>query len=705
MALNFPKLPIFKSADTKSRIFLVLAGMIGIVVLIYAVMKMVGGGSATVSASRVTNLAAGLQSVPGSQLSPEYYQALRQSNNQAAQQAQMTGGSAVPTLMNVPNQPSGGNCTVLCPSDDNVNVASDISDLVKAGKLSQDEADKLIRLADKNVPNEEYAATLNELVRQGKLTPDEARKLLEHYKKQRDNVLLNDSARMMDGMIKGDQLSLDAANMLLGLQKKNLTPMEYANELSRLVKSGKISEAAAARLLAQYKQQQQKELTKQGLFDLQKMVKVGEVTSAVAKNLAALQEKNVPVNQYEAELSRLVKEGQLTPAAAAKLLAQYKQRRANFVASGMLGQLSSKEEAKRLLALQENNTSLSDYATELKRAVVAGLITPQQAADLLKEYQATITPVAGATPTIETNIPGTEEFTKLQQQVQQQGGTALAGGEAGTAEFLAAQQRAEEEARQAAQQRIQDMQEAMSAQAQQLVNVAWQPSMMKHVSGSSEEQLNRKSGEATARSVTVTQERSVGSSSEGTANTGIPLIKAGTIIFAVLDTAVDSDYPDTPVMATVIQGEYKGAKLLGRMQKGAGPMQDKVSLTFNLMSMDRWPSNKSVTAFAIDPDTARTAIASGVDHHYMMRYGAIMATSFLSGYANAIMTAGSTSTTGVFGTTVARPELSPGNRLAVGLGQVGTTLGSAVQQYVNRAITVKVNAGVGLGILFMSDMS
>jgi intracellular multiplication protein IcmE len=44
--------------------------------------------------------------------------------------------------------------------------------------------------------------------------------------------------------------------------------------------------------------------------------------------------------------------------------------------------------------------------------------------------------------------------------------------------------------------------------------------------------------------------------------TGAPLIKAGTIIFGVLDTAVNSDYPDTPVLVTIVDGPYKGAKLL-----------------------------------------------------------------------------------------------------------------------------------------------
>ena len=132
---------------------------------------------------------------------------------------------------------------------------------------------------------------------------------------------------------------------------------------------------------------------------------------------------------------------------------------------------------------------------------------------------------------------------------------------------------------------------------------------------------------------------------------------------------------------------------------------DRVSLNFTLMNMSDWPTSRTVTAYAIDPDTARTVLASSVDYHYMQRFGAIMATSFVQGYANAIQTSASTSTTGIFGTSTTHPELSPSQKLASGLGQVGQALGTVTQNYTNIPPTVKVNAGVGLGILFMADVS
>lgn len=708
MALNFPKLPGFGTADAKSRIFFVFAGVLGLGVLIYVIIKSLGGDNAATGPSKVANPAANVQSVPGSQLSPEYYQALQQANVQATQQAKMTGGSAVPTLVNVPGQASFGpsaNCTVLCPSEENVDVANDINDLVKSGKLTQDEADKLTALAKNNVTVAEYADALNDLVKQGKLTPEQARKLLDTYRKQHANNLINDSAQSMDAMIKSGQLPLSIANDLIAFQKTHPTPAEYAAELQRLVKEGKISPALAAQLLAQYTQQQQKEIAKQGAFALQQMAKSGEVTADVAKSLLNLQDKNIPVDQYAAELDRLVKAGKLTPAAAAKLLEQYKKQRVGMAETGVLSQLMAQggpkaEEAKRLLAMQGNNASLSDYTNELKRAVATGVITPQQAAQLLQEYRAAITPISGVAPTAEANLPGAEDFAKLQQQLQQQQVTQQAAPpEQASAQFTAAQAQAQADAMQARQQRIQEMEGAMSTQAQQLIT-AWQTPNMQHVGGAAVATESKEKQKAAGGAGAGGAPGQAGSE----AATGFPLLKAGTILFAVLDTEVNSDYPDTPVMATIVSGDLKGTKLLGKVQVGTGQNQDRVSLTFNLMSNDAWPTNKAINAFAIDPDTARTVLASDIDHHYALRYGAIMATSFLSGYASAITTAGSTSTTGIFGTSTVHPNLSPASKLAVGLGQIGTNLTGIVQNYVNIPVTIKVYSGVGLGILFMSDV-
>jgi polyhydroxyalkanoate synthesis regulator phasin len=727
MAIKLPGFKFLSAGDAKSRVFLLFVVVIGVIVAIFFAVQFFGGGGNTTGASRVA-APPSLANIPGAkETTPEYNRALLQANAQIAQQAQMTGTSAIPTLMNQQSSFPQQNCTVLCPSPDNVDVANDINELVKGGKLPQKDANLLLAMAKNNVPVDEYAAELDRLVKEGKLTPEQARKLLEQYKKQHQNALTNELAKPMDALIKAGQLPLDTANSLLALQKSGVTSADYADELNRLVKEGKISQPVAAQLLGQYTQQQAREATKQGLFELKKLAKSGAITPDVANQLSDMISKNVPVDEYAAALQRLVAQGKITPAEAARLLAEYKARRQGGGATSALDALIQQQEiecqndlkkagasasktpppscqklndlkaqAQRLAALRANNATPAAYADELKRAVQAGLITPDNAAALMQDYQASLTPLTNA-PEIQTNLPTTADFAKLQQTVQSQPLTQTVAPQATTEQFAAAAAQVDQQALQERAQRIQQLQAAMSSQAQSLI-AAWQTPKMAHVAGTPPSTSEGKllPGEKGAQGGSITQ------STTTTTITERPLIKSGTIMFAVLDTAVDSDYPDTPVMATIVQGPMKGARLLGKLALAQG--QDRVSLSFNLMDMDVWPKTKTVSAFAIDPDTARTVMASNVNHHYMMRYGSLFASSFMTGFASGIQNAG-TSTTGIFGTSSTHPQLSFGSNMAVALGQVGTAFTDVVKGYVNTPATVRINSGVGLGILFMSDVT
>lgn len=733
MAIKLPSFKFFSTADAKSRVFILLGVVVGVAVVVFFAVQYLGGGKATTGASRVAAPPSGLQSVPGGQLTPEYSRALMQANVQVAQQAQMTGTSAVPTLMAQSSFPQTQNCTVLCPGPDNVDVANTINDLVKDGKLPQKDANILLAMAKNNVPVDEYAAELARLVKEGKLTPEQARKLLDQYKKQHQNALINEMAKPMDTLIKAGQLPLDTANALLTLQRNGVSPAGYADELNNLVKEGKISQPVSSQLLAQYSQQQANEATKEGIYGLKKLARSGAITPEVATQLSDLLAKNAPVDDYAATLQRLVAEGKITPAEAERLLAQYKASRASVgcVSGGVDSLIQQQEaecqkdtnlqkaagpqaqktlppscvklgdlkgEAQRLAGLQANNATPSAYADELKRAVQTGLLSPDGAANLLQCYQAATLPAGTSAPTVQTNLPTTADFAKLQQLIQAQPiAAAPVAQPAATAEFSAAAEQVDQQALQDRMQRIQQLSAAMSAQAQSLIG-AWQPPKMQHVAGAPPAEKGKGGLEGEGK----TTEGGRSNSTTTTTTSERPFIKSGTIMFAVLDTSVDSDYPDTPVMATIVQGPLKGAKLLGKLSLAQG--MDRVSLNFNMMNRDDWDKTKAVNAFAIDPDTARTVMASSVNHHYLMRYGSLFASSFMTGFASGIQNAG-TSTTGIFGTSTSHPQLSFGSNVAVALGQVGTAFTNVVQGYVNTPNTVKVNAGVGLGILFMSDVT
>jgi len=71
-----------------------------------------------------------------------------------------------------------------------------------------------------------------------------------------------------------------------------------------------------------------------------------------------------------------------------------------------------------------------------------------------------------------------------------------------------------------------------------------------------------------------------------------------------------------------------------------------------------------------------------------------------------VQQAGSTVTNTVFGgSTQTYASLSGIEEITAGLGQVGQEWGSQLGDVLNRPNTITVNAGIGLGILFLSDAS
>ncbi|MCW5590366.1 MAG: DotG/IcmE/VirB10 family protein, partial [Legionellales bacterium] len=253
------------------------------------------------------------------------------------------------------------------------------------------------------------------------------------------------------------------------------------------------------------------------------------------------------------------------------------------------------------------------------------------------------------------------------------------------------------------------MQAAMSSQAGKLFSAWLPPPTQEYVETAPEQTQAQKSELATALGEGSGQ-LSGGGAGGATLGAGIPktpppFIRAGSVFFATMITSVDSDFSG-PVMARVVSGPYAGAKLIGSFQPVTTQLDDKLTLTFNTMVVKSYPHSISVNAFAIDPKTARTALATSVDHHYLMRYGTLFASAFLEGYANALTSSGSTSTIQPSGTqTFTFPQLNTRQQIAVGLGTVGNRYSSILQSNFTINPTVYIASGTSVGILFVSDVS
>ena len=184
------------------------------------------------------------------------------------------------------------------------------------------------------------------------------------------------------------------------------------------------------------------------------------------------------------------------------------------------------------------------------------------------------------------------------------------------------------------------------------------------------------------------------------------VLKAGDVVFAVMDTSVNTNEPG-PILATIVSGKLNGAKLIGSFTLPSNA--DKIVINFNTMSVPGISKSTSISAFAIDPNTARTALATRANHHYLLRYGSLFAATFLEGFGNAFQSANTTVTIGGQGTT-ANTTISNGigrttlENAVIGLATLGKSWGQVAQQQFNTPNTVELCAGTGIGVLFTQDL-
>ncbi|MBU0743829.1 MAG: hypothetical protein KKE11_00445 [Gammaproteobacteria bacterium] len=178
------------------------------------------------------------------------------------------------------------------------------------------------------------------------------------------------------------------------------------------------------------------------------------------------------------------------------------------------------------------------------------------------------------------------------------------------------------------------------------------------------------------------------------------IYKAGTVILATLDTEVNSD-ENTPVRATIVHGPMKGSKVIGNFQR----VDQKILLQFTVLSIPKLTNSIPINVVAVDPDTDRTALVSSVDNHYMLRYGTMLASGFMSGLGEAFQTSGSQLSTNITGTTSTMPALTLGEKTIVAFGNMAQQFSTAMAPKINTPPTVKVNAGTSIGLLLMADLA
>jgi len=186
-------------------------------------------------------------------------------------------------------------------------------------------------------------------------------------------------------------------------------------------------------------------------------------------------------------------------------------------------------------------------------------------------------------------------------------------------------------------------------------------------------------------------------------NNGPVIFKAGQILFAVIDSAVNSDQEGTPVLATVSTGKLKGAKLLGSFRRE----NSKLVIKFDRLSIPSESKSIPINAYAVDDKSAQAAVASSVNNHYMLRYGGLFAAGFLQGFGNYFSNYQQNNYRPNYGPwqpATVYPSPSVNDAVYAGLGGVGNALSNSARAEFNKPPTIKLDQGTGVGVLIMADV-
>lgn len=183
------------------------------------------------------------------------------------------------------------------------------------------------------------------------------------------------------------------------------------------------------------------------------------------------------------------------------------------------------------------------------------------------------------------------------------------------------------------------------------------------------------------------------------ATKNVPIIPSGKILYGVVVNTLDSDNPG-PVLVQAVGGRFDGTKFLGSFQRNHG----KLTIQLNRVIYPDGESD-SIGAYVVSPGAKlRSGLETDVDHHYLYRYGGLLASAFLQGFGQAAMYSNSTAYPSAYGTPIIGFNgMTFLQQSELGMGQAGMMLGSTAMNAFNRPTTVKLAANTPVGILIVAE--
>jgi hypothetical protein len=177
-------------------------------------------------------------------------------------------------------------------------------------------------------------------------------------------------------------------------------------------------------------------------------------------------------------------------------------------------------------------------------------------------------------------------------------------------------------------------------------------------------------------------------------------IRPGDVFYAVNGETLNTDTIAPVGTATILSGPLKNARVLGTFVK----QNDYLVFQYNTLVLKNGEKH-SMKGFAVDPSTKSAGVRSGVNHRYITRWGSLIASSFLEGFAEAVQQSGSKTSSNVggdYGTTVTeRPVYNTSEQVWIAAGKVGEKVGKKAEKYFDTPSTVTLKEGIPIGVLII----
>lgn len=187
-------------------------------------------------------------------------------------------------------------------------------------------------------------------------------------------------------------------------------------------------------------------------------------------------------------------------------------------------------------------------------------------------------------------------------------------------------------------------------------------------------------------------------SSVDPASKGTVLVPAGRGIYAHPILALNSD-ENSPVVMQADSGPIAGDRMIGTFER----QNDR--LVINVSSIVHQGQTIPCDGLVIAPDTMEASVATGVDEHYLSRVILPAAAAFVQGLGQAIATtSNSLSVLSPLGGATTATNLNLRQQLGVGAGVAGAQVGSFLNQAAPKGPTVTLDANVGVGVIFLTNV-